>query len=338
MKIEAVIAAISIAALLCGCQPERYTRDYFGLFDTHITVAGYAWKEEAFEQPCESLRAKLQTLHQLFDIYQNYEGLVNLKTVNDRAGQAPVAVAPEIMDLLALGKFAYEETGGAVNIALGAVTELWRQYREAALADPAAAALPPPELLAEALRHTNPADIVLDRTAGTVYLRDPALRLDVGALAKGYAAGLARDAARDAGLAAGILNAGGNVCAWGAPPGRRAWNVGVQDPFNPEALWDVLPLGEVSAVTSGDYQRVYQVGGVAYHHIIDPATARPASRHAAVTVLHGDSAVADLLSTALFILPVEEGKKLLDKYNAGALWVFPDKGSEGYGLEKFLVE
>lgn len=115
---------------------------------------------------------------------------------------------------------------------------------------------------------------------------------------------------------------GGNVRATGPKPGGENWVVGIQAPDGESgAFLHTLYVRDVSVVTSGDYQRYYTVGGVRYHHIIDPATCRPAAYWRAVTVLCADSGLADALSTALFTLPQAEGQALLDRYGAEAMWV-----------------
>lgn len=119
-----------------------------------------------------------------------------------------------------------------------------------------------------------------------------------------------------------LLSVGGNVRATGPKPGGENWVVGIQAPGGESgAFLHTLYVRDVSVVTSGDYQRYYTVGGVRYHHIIDPTTCRPAAYWRAVTVLCADSGLADALSTALFTLPQAEGQALLDRYGAEAMWV-----------------
>jgi thiamine biosynthesis lipoprotein len=153
------------------------------------------------------------------------------------------------------------------------------------------------------------------------------MRLDVGAIAKGYAVQRAVGRVREAGLISGIINAGGNVAMIGAPlDGRKTWNIGVQapEPGNASTLIDVLCLSGGSVVTSGNYQRYYMSGGKAYHHIIDPDTLRPAENMKSVTIVHPDSTVADILSTAAFIMPTEEARELIARCGAEAIWVADD--------------
>ena len=312
-----LLCAVLLVCAGCGRQPQIYTATWFDVFDTVTTVMAAADSEDAFQQQADALHRELLHLHRLFDIYHEYDGLSNLKTVNDSAGRAPVAVEPEILELLADCRRDYESTGGLVNAAMGSVLTLWHDARTAAAEDPDGAALPDPELLAEAALHTDFDDVLLDEESGTVFLTDPHLHLDVGAVAKGWAAGRAA-----ASLPEGwLLSLGGNVVATGPKfPDGTPWSVGIQDPDS-SGYVATVPLTRGSLVTSGDYQRYFTVD---YHHIIDPATRYPARLWRSVTVLCGDSARADALSTALFLLDREAGQQLLDRFGAAALWIAPD--------------
>ena len=303
----------------CGRQtgPKKYEKAYFGAFDTYITITGYASSQTDWDAVADGLYEQLWEYHRLFDIYNTYAGLANLKTVNDHAGVAPVQVDQRIIALLQACAQYYEATDGLVNVAMGSVLRLWHDARTAASADPALAALPDADALKEAAKHTDLADVMIDAQKATVYLSDPQMSLDVGAIAKGWSTQRVAEQA-PAGV---LLNVGGNICATGAKPDGSAWNVGVQDPDDGSAYLRKCGLKTGCLVTSGDYQRYYMVAGKRYHHIIDPRSGYPAGEWRSVTVRCGDSAAADMLSTALFLLPMEAGKLLLARYGAEAMWV-----------------
>lgn len=321
-------AALAALLALSGCAAQkRYEAQFMDVFDTASAVVGYARSEADFTRRVSALHEDLRRYHRLFDIYNRYDGLNNLKTVNDNAGKAPVKVEPEVMRLLALCVEMEEKTGGKVNAAFGSVLEIWHDYREAGIADAAEARLPPMEALREAERHTDISRMRLDFEASTVYLEDAGMRLDVGAVAKGFAAQLACESARERGEASLLLSLGGNVCAVGKRADGTDFRISIQNPLSDsgENIKTGLPLSDASLVTSGDYQRYYTVNGARYHHIIDPLTLMPAGYIHAVTVYSPDSGVADALSTALFNMSVEDGKSLLRAFpGAEALWVEPD--------------
>ena len=331
------VLLLALSLLLCGCgtqaEPKQYSATFLTVFDTVTTIVGRDVSEEAFTRKTQAVHDDLLRYHQLFDIYNEYEGLNNLKTVNDHPGEA-VAVDKAIIDLLLDCKAYYELTGGRVNAALGSVLYLWHEAREDGLNDIANAYLPDGDALAEAARHTSWDSVVIDEVNNTVTITDPGLRLDVGAVAKGWSVQRAAENAPE-GL---LISVGGNVCATG-PKDKSGtpWVVGVQDPDGGDNYLHTLYLTKGSMVTSGDYQRAYLVDGEIYHHIIDPDTLYPGRLWRAVTVVCPDSGLADALSTALFLLPMEEGQKLLDQCESYAMWVDAE-GNIQYstGFEKLI--
>ena len=337
-RIICVICLLTL--LLSGCAgqdaavPTQYTATFLNLFDTVTTIVGRAESEEDFQATAQAVHDELLTYHQLFDIYNDYEGLNNLKTVNDNAGIAPVEVNGQIIDLLTDCKAYYTLTGGKVNAAMGSVLHLWHVARNDGINDPVHAQLPDMDDLIAASAHTDFDCVIIDEAASTVYLSDPAMRLDVGAIAKGWATQRVCENA-PAGL---LISVGGNVCATGPKDDTGTpWVVGIQDPGGGDDYLHPLYVSGGSVVTSGDYQRTYMVDGKLYHHIIDPDTLYPSAYWRAVTIVCDDSGLADALSTALFLLPLEEGQQLLDACHAEAMWV-DQSGNLHYspGFEKLI--
>lgn len=318
-------ALLLVSLLFTGCsaggkQPEKkqYSASFLTLFDTLTTVVGKAEREEDFRATAQAIHDELLQYHQLFDIYKDYEGIHNLKTVNDNAGIAPVVVDRRIIALLKDCKAYYDLTDGMVNPAMGSVLQLWHAARNDGINDPGNAYLPKQEKLEAAAQHMDFDAVILDEGASTVYISDPEVRLDVGAVAKGWSAQRVAENA-PSGL---LISVGGNVCATGPKDENgTAWVVGIQDPNGGDSYLHTLTVTKGSVVTSGDYQRAYVVDGELYHHIIDPETLYPSTLWRSVTILCEDSGLADALSTALFLLPLEEGQKLLEKTGALAMWV-----------------
>ena len=319
-RILALLLILSV--LLCGCtgaleEQKQYTATFLTFFDTVTTIVGRDVSEAAFTEKAQAVHDELLVYHQLFDIYNEYEGLNNLKTVNDHPGEA-VTVDQAVIDLLLDCKAYYELTGGRVNAAMGSVLYLWHEAREDGLNDIAGAYLPDADALAEAAKHADWDDVVIDEEMRTVMLTDPMLRLDVGAIAKGWSVQRAAENA-PGGL---LISVGGNVCATGPKDETGTpWVVGVQDPDGGENYLHTLYLTRGSMVTSGDYQRAYMVDGEISHHIIDPDTLYPGRLWRAVTVGCPDSGLADALSTALFLLPQDAGQRLLDACESEAMWI-----------------
>ncbi len=317
---------LALSLLLCGCRqgPQKYTAQRYDLFDTLIILTAYSDSRESFDAMASLAFAEFERLPRLFDIYGDTgEGLARL---NAQAGAGPQKTEPEVMQLLELGQRGYVLTGGKVNIAMGAVLRLWSDARSAALENPRQAALPESAALREAAKHCGIEQLVLDSEAGTAELRDPDMRIDAGAVAKGFATGLVADALRAAGYTGFILSAGGNVWAEGTPPDAEGWRVGVQSPDESGRLLSTVTVSDCAVVTSGGYLRYFTVDGVQYHHIIDPETLMPSDAVLSATVICSDSGVADLLSTACFMLPESQSAALIRKVDGARLIVLGKDG------------
>ncbi len=348
MKARPLLLGLTALSLLTGCGNQksvsRYQDSFLDVFDTASMLIGYAESEETFDAQATLVHDELLKCHRLFDIYNDYEGINNLKTVNDAAGQHPVTVDAEIMELLKFGQEVYDLTDGKVNIASGSLLSVWHDAREAGIADPSAAVLPSAEALQEAAEHMDIRDMVLDEENSTVYLADPEMRLDVGGIAKGFAVEKAAELVQTSGAEQFLLNIGGNVRALGTKGDGSSWVCPVENPEyadtgKGEAYAVVTALQDRSLVTSGDYERYYTVDGKRYHHIIDPETLYPAEYHRSVTILTRDSALADALSTGLFLMSEADGRALLEKLNGErdekveAMWIDQDGGiryTEGF--------
>ena len=329
----ALLALLLVALCLpAGAVMNKYSTMYLDSFDTVITLIGYAESEETFNEQADQVHEMFLYMHKLFDTYNSYEdeGIVSIFTLNELAAQEPVAVDPILFSLLTFCKANYALCHEQVNVAMGSVLSIWHEYREAGLADPEHAQLPPMEALEAASGHMNIDDLVLDEENMTVYFADPQLRLDVGAVAKGYATELISQMLLAGPMPSFIISAGGNVRTGISPQdGRKAWGVGIQDPdgsvFGLSDYVEVLYIHDISVVTSGDYQRYYEVDGQRYHHLIDPETLMPDTDFRSVSIITEDSGYADMLSTAAFLMPYEESRAFIESLDGvDAIWLFPD--------------
>ncbi|NLD52780.1 MAG: FAD:protein FMN transferase [Clostridiales bacterium] len=311
---------------------EKYSTTFFS-FDTVISIIGYAPDLNTFENVTKKAEERFMELHCLYDKYNAYEGVVNLYTVNTMAASRPVKVPDDLYDLIKYSHDMVPVTKDTVNIALGPVLLLWHDAREAAIANPAAAYLPGIQELQAADQHTDLGKLVLNDAQKTVFFEDPAMQLDVGAVAKGYAAEVVAQEMLKGPMPSFIINAGGNVRT-GHPPrdGRPNWGVAVQDPDGYVSgdgvsdVLDILFLHDTSVVTSGDYQRYFEYQGKRYHHIISPVTLMPTDFFRSVSIVTESSAYADLLSTCLFLMPYEEGRVFVESLEGvEALWILNDR-------------
>ena len=302
----------ALAPLLSGCAgPQKRQYEFYDAFDTVIRLTAYTRDEASFRRLCEQAEAEFLRYDAIFDRYEAHEGVQGVWALNHAQGEA-TPVEPELLELLLLAQEWYAVCD-RVNVVMGAVTDIWHAARDSG-------ALPSQEALEAAAAHTDFSLVEVDAAAGTVRLRDPALSLDFGALAKGYAAERIAQALGEETL---LIDAGGNVVAACKPgDGRAAWDIAVSHPDG--GVLCVVPVADGCAVTSGGSQRYFTVDGVRYHHIIDPDTLYPANLYRQTTVFCADSALADWLSTSAFLLEYEDSRALVESMGAKGIWILPD--------------
>jgi len=342
-----ILVLITALLPLTGCdafrRSFRHTETLY--FDTPVTLLGYETKEAEFTRACDLLRGRLACLDGLFDAYAPYGDTVNLYRLNQSAGGEALQVPDELFGLLVFCKEAARLTEGRVDPAMGAVTFLWQEARETAQENGGEAPPPTEEALRAAAGHCDMEQLELDPVNRTARIADPEMRLDVGAVAKGYAADLLAADLRAAGFDGYALSMGGNLITVGEKPFGQKWQMGILDPADAEQTAVTVPLGGgMSLVTSGGYLRCFTWEGKTYHHIIDPATLYPSdSDVASVTVMGSCSALCDALSTCLYQMDVAQGQAwfsaFVDRLReaesdavTGAFWIDRDGNTARVGM------
>lgn len=324
--------AVLMALTCCSCsvntnlnKKERYSTGFLDLFDTASTIIAYDESQQKFDEHFKQFYDRLTEYDKLYNIYNPYEGIVNLYTLNQEASKEPVKVDARIIDLLEYGKEVYELSNGKTNICYGAVLSIWHDAREASTNYPDKAYLPDMKELKKASQHTDIQDLIIDRENSTIYFADPLLKLDVGAIAKGYAVKEITLWAKENLWTSAAISIGGNVSTFGYKndDGSTLWNIGIENPdLSSKDYLENITITDLSVVTSGDYQRYYTVDGKKYCHIINPETLMPSEYMASVSVICNDSALGDALSTTLFNMSIDEGRKMIDSMQgAEAVWV-----------------
>lgn len=333
-----LLIAFTISSLFACSKSTKQTAERFDCFDTYSSITIYCTNKE-FEIYKSEFDSVTEKYHKLFDIYNSYEGTVNLKTLNERAALSPVTVSEELFDALILAKELYNVTYGKCNVAIGSITSIWHAARTLSLKSPDDAYIPSQEEINEALLHTDINDLILDETSKSVFYSDPKLLLDFGAIAKGYAASLLYERLIVLDCKNFLINLGGNVLSHGIKPQIESWLVKIENPFDNKSLGynEAIKLNDSTLVTSGSYQRFYTYNEKKFSHIIDTTTGYPADIFTSVSIQApaDSSALADALSTALFCMSYEDGLSLIEKLeNVEALWIFKDgsfKSTSSFG-------
>ncbi len=350
-----LIKLLLVASFLTGCSTKTdssktssVTDSYSNTSLTEVFNTVYSFKEYSTNHDLSVSHFKaseklLQKYTELFDIYNDYEDINNLKTINDNAGIQPVEVDQAIIDLLDEAKKFYTYSNGEFDITIGSLLKVWHTYREAGIEkneNGELGEIPSEEELKEAASHKGWDKVEIDYDNKTVYITDKDVSLDVGGIAKGYATELVAKTMQDTGMTCGILNVGRNIRLIGTKE-DSSWTVGITDPDGdpdgkyPNGLVLLSLDSEDSVVTSGDYERYYKaVDGNNYPHIVDPATMYPARYYRSVSIVTKDSGAADCLSTSLFTMSIEDGKQLLKTYSeisgneCDAVWIVEDSKTQ----------
>ena len=306
-----ILAASLLLLTLSGCggKSEPYSTDFFAM-DTFMSVKVLGSDGESLAQQCEN---EINALESVLSRTREDTDIAKLNAANG----APVTLSDEGAKLLSTALDLSAATNGAYDPTVAPLTDLWGIGTE---------------------HQQVPAQSDIDaalQTVGTQHVHvsgdsvqlDGGSRIDLGGIAKGYAADLCADILKDAD-ADGLLVLGGNIYAVGTNEGKD-WNIGIADPDEPTDTVAAVAVHDLSVVTSGDYERYFEQDGVRYHHIIDPDTLMPLNNFDSVSILCADSGMADALSTALFNMTISDGRELLSEMDSiEAIWVLPDGSYE----------
>lgn len=281
-----------------------------------LTLHGDGYSGDNLQEILNTSFTKIKEVEN--DSTSYYPGQGNAYDLNSNNG-GYFPVNPHLMKQLEYSIPFYALTNGEFNIGLFRTINLWKQQAEKDT-------LPSKSALLDSLGQHTPLDIQLDLEKQEVFL-PPGLEIDLGGIAKGYSLDVVFDYFKTTNLKSGLINAGGNIMAYGSPEGKDAFTIGIQDPEDAALILGTIPLKHHMAIaTSGSYNRYYKIGGVKYSHILSGTTGIPATRYKSVTVLTRTGIESDLLSTVLFLLTIEEGKQLLDDLgkNVEVLYVTKD--------------
>jgi thiamine biosynthesis lipoprotein len=288
-------SSFALAALLAvsSLQPYESVEPHMGtLFNIKLYAASEQQAKQAFQ-------AAFSRIAQLDATLSDYRADSELSRATS-AVAAPVQISDDLFIVLAKGQWLSEQTGGAFDVTIGALTHLWRQSRRAK-------ALPDPEVLKDALARSGFRKMHLDSVAHTVRFDGPNMQLDVGGIAKGYAADEALVVLSKLGIQSALVAASGDLAFTDAPPGEKGWKISI------DALDHPLLLSNAAVSTSGSTEQHFVVNGVLYSHILDPKTGLGLTTNITTTVIAPHGIDADGMATAINVLGPQFGLAFIDK-------------------------
>jgi len=266
-------------------------------------------------QALEKVIIEIKRIEALLSTYQSDS---QINQVNEKAGISPVKVDEEVFNLVERAQRISELTQGAFDLSYGSLDKSFWNF------DQNMKQLPSKELAKNAVHLINFKNIILDRTSGTVFLVEKGMRIGFGGIGKGYAADQAKKLLVKEGFMNGVVNASGDMCAWGKRADGEDWTVGLSNPDFPRDILSEFSLNDSAVATSGNYEKFVIIDGQKYSHTIHPKTGFPIHGIKSVTVFAPFAELADVLTTPIAVMGVEIGLHLMNQMNGVACIIIDD--------------
>jgi thiamine biosynthesis lipoprotein len=307
---RSTIIVLALLFLVSACARPRTVQKTETIMGTEVTVTVVAPSEKEGVAAIDAAMAEIKRFDDMMSLYKDTSEITR---VNLSAGRQPVKVSPEMIEVVEVAARISDLTSGAFDVTVGPLAVLWQMRLKEKK-------VPTDGEIALARSRVGYRNIVIDKSASTLYLKKPDMIMDLGGVAKGYAADKAAAVLKKRGIANGIVAIAGDIRVMGKRPDGSPWRIGVQHPREADKTLAVLDLSDKSISTSGDYERFQIVKKKRYHHILDPRTGKPSEGLISVTVVGDSGALVDPLTTALFIVGVEKGMALVKELGCEAIF------------------
>ncbi len=238
--------------------------------------------------------------------------------VNAAAGIAPVKVDKEVFDIIYRSNRISDLTQGAFDITYGSIDKRFWNF------DTTMTSLPDREAAREAVRLINYRNVELDKDNNTIFLREKGMRIGFGGIGKGYAAERAKQVLQQQGVQSGIINAAGDLSAWGKQPDGNPWTIGIADPESIDQPFSYFNITDMAVATSGNYEKYVMIDGRKYSHTIDPKTGYPVSGIKSVTIICPNAEIADAMTTPVIIMGIKAGLNMINQVKGIACIIIDD--------------
>ncbi|MEZ5059164.1 MAG: FAD:protein FMN transferase [Saprospiraceae bacterium] len=315
MRITLIVLSVLFSVSLFG-QPTGKAKKVLKLMGSRFEITALATNDTIAWQAVEAGIAEISRIEKLIS---SWEPNSQTSEVNRNAGIKAVVVDAELFELIARAVKISKLTQGAFDISFASMDRIWKFDRMEQK-------LPDPTIVQEAASKINWENIVLDRANLSVFLKEKGMKIGFGAIGKGYAANRAKAIMEKIpGVKGGVVNASGDLIAWGENPQNDGWKIQIADPKDKEASLGWLSMKEGAIVTSGDYEKYFTSEGKRYAHIVDPKTGYPTVGIKSVTIICPDAELADALATSVFVLGAENGLYLVNHLNQVECLIITDQ-------------
>lgn len=280
-------------------------------FEISVVADDEVWAEARIDDAV----AEIQRLEALLTTFSEHS---QTNQINAQAGSAPVKVDREVFELIRRSLRISELTQGAFDITYGSIDKsLWNF-------DTHMTSLPDPETARSMVRLVNFRNVSLNEVDGSVFLKEKGMRIGFGGIGKGYAAEMAKRLLQQKGVESGIVNASGDLTAWGNQPNGQPWTIGIADPNAKNQPFSFLNISNIAVATSGNYEKYALINGKKYSHTIDPKTGLPVSGIKSVTILSPNAEIADAMATPVTVMGVRVGLDLINQMQGMACIIIDD--------------
>ncbi len=269
-------------------------------FELSVVASDKTWADEKIE-------AGISEIRRIESLLTTFSDDSDTNRINQNAGIKPVKVSRETFHLIERSKRISQVTQGAFDITYGSIDKrLWNF-------DQNMTALPDSETAKKMVRLINYRNIVMDAEQCTVFLAEPGMRIGFGGIGKGYAAERAKQVMKAQGVTGGLVNASGDLNAWGKQPDGSKWTIGIVYPDGSHQPFSYMNLTDMAVATSGNYEKFVMINGKRYSHTINPRTGLPVSGIKSVTIISTNAEIADALATPVMIMGIHAGLDLINQ-------------------------
>nr|WP_243739808.1 FAD:protein FMN transferase [Flavobacterium sp. P3160] len=304
---------------------KRTTMLMGGRFDISI-VANDSLKAE------NSIDEVIAEITRIENLISDWKPSSQVSEVNRNAGISPVKVDREVFELTQRALQFSKITNGGFDVSFAAMDRIWKF-------DGSMTTMPTPEAIKASVAKVGYQNIILDSVQSTIFLKLKGMKIGFGALGEGYATNKCKDLMLSKGIKAGIVNASGDLTAWGTQPNGKDWNIGMTNPFDTNKLFAIVPIKNGAVTTSGSYEKFVVLNGKRYSHIINPATGYPSTGLCSVSIFGPNAEMANGFSTSIMVLGKKAGLELINKYPEYSCVMIKDNGkiikSKNFNIAKF---
>ena len=283
-------------------------------FEISIVADDESWANSCIQEAVEEIR-RIEKLLTTFD----ESSQTNL--INRNAGIEPVKVDKEIFDLIQRSQKISAITQGSFDITYGSIDKkLWNF-------DQSMDSLPDPQTAKQLVRLINYKNVILDEKNTTVLLKEKGMRIGFGGIGKGYAAEMAKGLLRKKGVESGVVNAAGDLTAWGFQANGKPWTIGIANPEATQHAFSYLDITNTSVATSGNYEKFIIINGKKYSHTIDPKTGLPVTGIKSVTIISPNAEIADAMATPVMVMGIKVGLDMVNQIKGLACIIIDDNNT-----------